>query len=131
MIVDVTHTQWAKFLNKVWPIMRDELINYVNKCGDFDCIRIYKNQLVDKETSNYFIRTHGFMSSIPGLVHLDFYKIYTGSTRNFPGFISGYINLKNGLLIAATDNCPNSNDPVIAFSCHIDPRQPKPVPEEL
>jgi len=131
MIVDVSHTHWAKFLNRVWPIIRDELANYNNKCGDFDHLRIYKNQIVDKETSNYFIRTHGFMSSIPGLVNLDFYKAYTGSPKNFHGFMLGYINLKTGSLIVATDNCPDSDDPVIAFSCHIDPRQPKPVPEEL
>lgn len=131
MIIDVGHTQWARFLTKVWPIIRDELANYQNKCGDFEQLRIYKNQIVDKETSNYFIRTHGFMSSIPGLVNLDFYKTYTGSAVNFQGFMVGYINLKNGSLITATDNCPDCTDPVIAFSCQIDPRQPRPVPEQL
>lgn len=122
MIVDVSNTQWAKFLNKVWPIMRDELANYVNKCGSIDRLRIYDNELVDKETNNYFIRTHGFMSSIPGLVNLDIMSTYESNPINYKGFLQGYINLKNGLIVVATDNCPSCSDPVIAFICHVDPR---------
>lgn len=131
MIIDVGNKQWAKFLSKVWPVMRDELANYVSKCGSITSIRIYSNELVDKETSNYFIRTHGFMSSIPGLVHLDIKHGYKSTNANYPGFLQGYLNLKTGVIFLTTDSCPDSDDFVVAFVCHIDPRQPLPVPKEL
>ena len=131
MIVDVSNTEWAKFLNRVWPVMRDELANYVAKVGPVSKLRIYNNQLVDKDTSNYFIRTHGFMSSIPGLVNLDILSSYEPDPTNYEGFLQGHVNLVNGSVTVATDNCPSCADSVIAFSCHIDPRQPKPVPTTL
>lgn len=131
MIVDVSNTEWAKFLNRVWPVMRDELANYVAKVGPISKLRIYNNQLVDKDTSNYFIRTHGFMSSIPGLVNLDILSSYESNPTNYEGFLQGYVNLVNGSVTVATDNCPSCTDRVIAFSCHINPHQPKPVPTTL
>lgn len=131
MIIDVGDKQWAKLLLKVWPIMRDELANYVNKCGPVTSIRIYSNELVDKETSNYFIRTHGFMSSIPGLVHLDIKYGYKSRGINYPGLLQGYLNLKNGTIFLTTDTCPDTDDPVVAFVCYVDPRQPLPLPMEL
>jgi hypothetical protein len=131
MIVDVSNTEWAKFLNRVWPVMRDELANYVAKQGAVNKLRIYNNQLVDKETSNYFIRTHGFMSSIPGLVNLDIMSQYESNPTNFEGFLQGYVSLRDGSVRAATSDCPSCADAVVAFSCHIDPRQPKTVPTTL
>jgi hypothetical protein len=131
MIVDVSNREWAKFLNKVWPIMRDELANYTAKQGAVTQLRIYNNQLVDKETSNYFIRTHGFMSSIPGLVNIDIMSKYQSNPSNYEGFLQGYVSLKDGSVVLATDSCPDYADNVVAFACHIDPRQPKSVPTTL
>lgn len=131
MIVDVSNTEWAKFLNRVWPVMRDELANYVAKQGAIGKLRIYNNQVVDKTTSNYFIRTHGFMSSIPGLVNIDIMSHYESNTANFEGFLQGYVSLRDGSVHLATDTCPSCADSVVAFSCHVNPRHPKPVPTTL
>jgi len=131
MIVDVSNTEWAKFLYRVWPVMRDELANYVTKVGPVTSLRIYNNQTVDKSTSNYFIRTHGFMSSIPGLVNLDIMSSYQSNPTNYEGFLQGYVSLNDGTVQVATDNCPSCTSNVVAFSCHINPRQPKPVPTTL